>query len=637
MDLIPNSVCSLCDENTSVLSKKSVQPFIKTVGKVFFNSQNDGFIQFQNELVVQSMCSLCVHKISTCTRFKNKYEESNKQNGLKKTRSCFVCEKKGLDLIRTFDDPNDIIAKFTLFTNYSSTNISYEDCEMCLDCLFYISTWCEIHNNLIKKLSIDGEALKSFQRTKHSSNLKKGKENVTPPHNNIQVSNKKLSTINAEKNSRPAPKSKKGLFKGSKKKKILLNKLPRDLSKLLNKKFKNIKCLQDGALNELNWPESVVSDIKMFKEIPYVLISKTDIEKNLDSHPKRSSRLNKPNAIINITDSEDEPVKKPTRVSFQLPPKESSSEQLELTCNICDQTFLTTCNYKSHCLWHEKPQFCQIDLIRSELPIYVKASDFNVNNKSSDEAENVIDISHIIAKYIDNYESQSISDKSEEKPDASSCEGNVSKPVETDLLDKVLEPENSERRLDFSDNGNSDKLINEIDDEAATVHENTNVCCETEKQVAFNADSIQHDTELEDPEPTEENTPDVPIISSTENVDDDSNCEGEIEHVLAKLHDEVTNNDTEGSINKEDKLQEGGTSDYKDVTSDDNDDGNTSPRNHKRNSSPLSLESSDDENTPKIKKVRFAIDYSYTKRCEAPTENETKENGSKEVEDVSEN
>ncbi|KAF5284520.1 hypothetical protein FQR65_LT13505 [Abscondita terminalis] len=641
MELVPNSFCSLCDENTSVLGKNAVGPFITEAGKVFFNADENAFKQ--DELLKGSICSLCVQKISACTKFKNAYEGIIKRSGPKKARSCYICEKKKLDCIKTMDDPNDIIAKFTLLTKYSSNTILYKDCEMCLHCLFDIHLWYELHNILIKRLNIDGQALKCFQCPNRSTNfssgngiVKKDKENVTPPHNNI-ISNERLQTTCISTGSKSS--SSKKLFKQSRRSKLKLNRSSRDLSTFLSDKLKNFKCLQDGLFHELNCPDSILSDYKMLNEIPYVLVSQMEIEENSKTEERKSSRLCKPIEIIDI-DSEDEPDERTTRVSFQLPPKGTSADseeenkdenELKFSCNICDRVFLTRSSYKLHSLWHEKPEHCQVNLVRYELPSRVKFSEFAVSRLTKSTTNESPNLDDIISKYVnisvtEDTEKMSETEDTSEAMDLSNkdearCIGsnNISKPENTynivDTIESIIEDKTSEQEIttNLVENlsQNDDKLESEEENESSILNVNTCVALEEEHSLTnekIGIEDVEVEEVVENGKSISENN------NSTENIENSSqNFANDIEKALAQIHEEDETDEDDGDDIEEDSDEVCETPDKIDPVSDDNEDRNHLKR--KRIDSNVSSDdqNSSDDNIPKLKKVRFAIDYSYAK------------------------
>ena len=118
MELIPNSTCILCEEKTSVLSRTAIQPYIKQIENAFFSVNNSNLIQFQEEILNDNLCAVCLQKIVIANRFKETYEGIiNKEDSLRNISGCcFFCEVKDLDFLNVNDNSNNVITK--LKTDY---------------------------------------------------------------------------------------------------------------------------------------------------------------------------------------------------------------------------------------------------------------------------------------------------------------------------------------------------------------------------------------------------------------------------------------------------------------------------------------------------------------------------------------
>ncbi|KAF5302912.1 hypothetical protein FQA39_LY02092 [Lamprigera yunnana] len=606
MELVSNRCCTLCEENTSVLSKKALQPFIETVGRTFFNASNTNFKQFQAQLTKSAVCPLCIEKINVTSKFKESYENIGRRS-LSRTPSCLICDKKRINLVKTSNNPNNVIKKITSFMDHcgtKGTKRSQEESEMCLNCLFCITLWNEIHNSLIKELNMDTQTLKSFQYSNHTfmdnGILKNDKENVTPPHSNIQTSNQKRERQSITEN-----------------KKYKTHKKSLSFSKcIVNHKLKNMKCLKDTGFRKLNLPKNTFSDKKLYLEIPYIPLCQDTIQNNVQERRRVKPRKSK--EVINISDSDEESVEsvRKTRVSFVLP---TGTADNKISCSICDREFTNKCEYKIHTLWHDKPERFQIDLIRYDLPLLAKASEFDViaYHQMTATKKNVVETSMPNEEAIVSVDDTNLSSKvDEERPKVTEESQMNTTELENDSTvmndgenDKIDSPKNIENECEEKEQQIS--IVPQTD--APTI---------TEPDVPSTTCNHEHESD-KDKETNIEND----MLDNDEPIfDSDEHSETEVEQAIAVLYkDDLENQSKKDNLDNDNKDE----AEEKSICEED--------KKRKKSDSPndsCEEQNLSDDNLPQLKKVRFALDYSLHKHVEGAKQDTVDEINVKNSEEV---
>ncbi|KAB0799091.1 hypothetical protein PPYR_06971 [Photinus pyralis] len=619
MELIRNGVCSICNENTSVLSNSAVQPYYKQVENAFFEDSNN-FIQFQEQIGNKSFCALCVEKIVIANLFKSAYEDITRKRGSFNNtyERCFFCEGENGDLLRVNDNPNDFVTKIGVFMKCTSYPSSCEGCATCFECFLHANIWFEVYDKIHKRRKPNRKEMKQLDAIHHNNSslgndvLQKDKENVTPPHNNIQKINRK-----SERRLRPLSKQKPAPVRKKTRKvhgDYQMSKSFQDVLKKQLKKFKSLKAQSHGN----NWSSSILSDSKMYNQIPYVLMEHQQLQPTYRATRKRS----KENAmeVIVLSDSDDNSgVKQAPKLLIRRPIKISLSKNFSLdttkkkkgkgrikrvkhTCHVCDKEFNNFCNYKRHTLWHEKPEHFQINVTRYNLPEQINASNFPIKpistNGSTEEAN--------VTKNLEKEEISAGKDANESHPtaetgDTTSQENGVSN--NSDSARK--ENSDSETANDGSHEINHSES-NTTNDEVQAEEETNNLPKETHTQPETNGIVEQQENETL----SESIHIAAPQAHSTM-FDNDENIPNDIEKSLStigsddKSEDEASADNENGEVNNYDKP----------------------PRKRKWDDlSGNADQNSGDETAPKRKKVRFALDY--TNSTDAASVNEDLVNSS---------
>lgn len=630
MELIPNGVCIICNENTSVLTNSAIQPYMKQVENAFFDIDKSNLIQFQAQVINASFCALCVEKIVIGDLFKNAYEDiTKKRSSFSKTYDrCFFCEGENGDLLKVNDNPNDFVAKIATFMKSTSYPTSCEGCVTCFECFLHANIWYEVYDKINKKWRSKRKDMK--QQIEHvncttspvdGTVLQKGKENVTPPHNNIQMAKRK----SARSLSKPSKeKSKPSKEKSNSNKRKAYNKLnaykkSKRFQQVLKKQLKKLKNVQ--VQSEINWPSSITKDYKMYSQIPYVLMLRQELQETYRATRRRS----KENAmeVIVLSDSDENSgikqapkllIRRPIKISlsknFTLEPKKKN-KRVKLTCLVCDKEFFNFCKYKSHTLWHEKPEHFQINLVRYNLPTQISASNFDTKITDSSSTGNVTlaaDDTETSEREETSIAEDSNKNQSIIENDDSSKENELVSSTENgDVLDAVLGKYNSsdsepylssndipqeERNNDdqFRGNHSEGDIPNDID-RRSTVEGNKNSSEEISDEVERNGIIHKHnDTHKDDEsainlaEPQAHST----MFDSDENTTDD------IQNTLSELCDLRDKSDDEASGDNE-------NGEISNCT-------RTGKKRKWNDSSGNVDQNSGDESTPKRKKVRFALD-----------------------------
>lgn len=623
MELIPNSVCIICNENTSVLSNSAIQPYMKQVENAFFDVDKKNLIQFQEQVINKNFCALCVEKIVIADLFKNAYEDITKKRcSFSKTYDrCFFCEGENGDLLKINDNPNDFIAKIATFMKSTSYPTSCEGCATCFECFLHANIWYEVYDKITKKRRSKRKDMNQQIDHVNSSTspvdnmvLQKDKENVTPPHNNIQTINRKSARSLSKPSRGKSNPNKRKMYN-----ELDAYKKSKSFQQVLKKQLKKFKNLQNQLQSEINWPSSITTDYKMYSQIPYVLMLRQELQETYRA-TRRRSKENAMEVIVLSDSDENSGVKQAPKLLIRRPIKISLSKnftletkkrtkRVKLTCLVCDKEFYNCCKYKSHTLWHEKPEHFQINLVRYNLPAQINASDFNtkVTNSSSDgNVASVADDTETseredtsVAK--DSNENESIfenDDNSKDNEFLSSAENG-------DVLDAILRKSDSEVRVSandipheeksnddqFCDNHNEGDIPNDID-RRSTVDGNKNSFEDTPDEVEQNGIIHKHnDTHIDDEsvinlaQPQAHST----MFDSDENTTDDiQNTLSELCDLRNKSDDEASGDNENGEISN--CIRSGKKRKWNDSSG-----GNID-------------QNSGDESTPKRKKVRFALD-----------------------------
>ncbi|KAF2882658.1 hypothetical protein ILUMI_23522 [Ignelater luminosus] len=446
MQLVPNSNCVLCDQNTAVLAH--IDTYIQFVCDTFFKTNEHERNEFQNLASHKSICVLCAYKIALAFKFKSTYENKHKEH--KKSRTsrteCSLCGLKSNEVVESDKNPNDFKVKIDSFVSCSPHPNPYKQWSVCFDCLFGLSVWFELRCNILKKLDNNLQV---------ASTKKKAAQSVS--------SEKASSTINGTTRQRAGKSPVKMLPPRQSRRSFNI-----DVT-FLKKNLKHLKSVEQVS-RKLNYDDSVEDDKKMYKNIPYVLVvtdnkqqqkspsrSSNSIKPKAKPKPKpkskatktkqsnnnslndsensinerRSSRLNKPVEVIELSDTESEGKdrkenKKPIRVKpartksantktqkknnvkskpskqakkkqksklslqrkspfkirlsskFILPP-ETVEQRQTYTCSVCDKRFNVNCTYKVHKLWHEKPETIVVNVTRQDFSDNVKKQESDLN------------------------------------------------------------------------------------------------------------------------------------------------------------------------------------------------------------------------------------------------------------------
>ncbi|KAK5643683.1 hypothetical protein RI129_007528 [Pyrocoelia pectoralis] len=628
MELIPNSVCIICNENTSVLSNSAIQPYMKQVENAFFDVDKNNLIQFQEQVINKNFCALCVEKIVIADLFKNAYEDITKKRcTFSKTYDrCFFCEGENGDLLKVNDNPNDFVAKIATFMKSTSYPTSCEGCATCFECFLHANIWYEVYDKINKKRRSKRKDMN--QQIDHvncstspvdNTVLQKDKENVTPPHNNIQTINRKSARSLSKPSRGKSNPNKRKMYN-----ELDAYKKSKSFQQVLTKQLKKLKNLRDQPQTEINWPSSITTDYKMYSQIPYVLMLRQELQETYRA-TRRRSKENAMEVIVLSDSDENSGVKQAPKLLIRRPIKISLSKnftletkkrtkRVKLTCLVCDKEFYNFCKYKSHTLWHEKPEHFQINLVRYNLPTQINASDFNTKVTNSSSDENLTSVADD-TETSERGEASIVKDPNENESifenDGNSKENEfVSSTENGDVLDTVLrkcnnsdsEPrvsaneipheERSSNDDQFCDNHNEGDIPNDIDRRIHTVDGKKNSSENTSDEVEPNDIIHKHnDTYRDDesvinlPEPQAHST----MFDSDENTTDDiQNTLSELCDLRNKSDDEALGDNENGEINN--CIRTGKKRKWNDLSG-----GNID-------------QNSGDESTPKRKKVRFALD-----------------------------
>lgn len=620
MELIRNSVCSICSEDTSVLSNSAVQPYFKQLENAFFEDSNN-FIQFQEQIGNKSFCALCVEKIVIANLFKSAYEDITKKRGSFQNtyERCFFCEGENGDLLRVNDNPNDFVTKIAVFMKYTSYPSSCESCATCFECFLHANIWFEIYNKIHKRRKPNRKEMKQLDAINHNNSslgndvLQKDKENVTPPHNNIQKvkrkSQRRLRPLSKQKSDpvRRKTRNEHGDYKKSK-----------SFQDLLKKQLKKFKSLKAESHIENNWSSSISSDSKMYNQIPYVLMVHQELQPTYRATRKKS----KENAmeVIVLSDSDgNSGVKQAPKLLIRRPIKISLSKNFTLdtskkkkgkgrvkrvihTCHVCDKEFNNFCNYKTHTLWHEKPEHFQINVIRHNLPAQINASDFPIRavstNGSGEEAN--------VTKNLEKEETSLAKDVNESHSMSETCDTSQENALSNNTDSTRKENSDSESANDGSHEINHSESNTTNEEDHAEVEKNK-LPEETHTEPEING-VIEHQGN----ETLSESIHIAAPQAHSTMFDSDENVPNDIDKSLSticgndKSEDEAASGDNEnGEVNNYDK--------------------HTRKRKWDDLSGNLD-QNSGDETAPKRKKVRFALDY--TNSTDAASVNEDLVNSS---------